>query len=195
MTQAPYVLLIKSNRLFLLGFGIFTLILIGISCATKHSAMFEVESGIDFRKYSTINIARKPLDSADPQVLTLEHVIDDALSNELEEMGYIIRDDSELLILWSLEVQTQLQPGLYNPYNTRWSRQQGVDVYVYHQSEFCIHFIDQAIDRVVWSAQISNIQTGTHDQLSQRLKEVVKSIINSYKKDVGIHKIKNYVSK
>lgn len=173
----------------------FSLLLTMVTCAVKYDIVSDTESDINFRKYKTyaiihdghgFEIGTNPIN---------KQRIDSAIESEVSAIGYEHSEKPDLQISWFIKVDTKLEQGVYNAYYNKWRSPRAIAVYEYQEGSLVIDIVDNETGEVVWHVKVSGNITEEIPNVDQKIKQVVKEIFNSYKKDSGIKKVNAYAIK
>lgn len=171
------------------------LMMVAFSCAVNYEIVSEKEENTNFSKFRSYTIIHDDHGfeiGADP--IYMER-IDQAVTRELEDMGYVETEDPDLLVTWFIKIDTKLEQGIYNAYYSKWRYPRAVDVYEYKEGSLVIDLIDSKNGEVVWHAKVSNKVTEGMPNIESKIKEVVKALFKSYRKDTFTKKIITYAFK
>lgn len=171
------------------------LVLTIMSCAIKYDIISDTEESINFRKYKTYAIIHDDhgFEIGTNPINKLR--IDSAIESEVMAIGYEHSEDPDLQISWFVKVDTKLEQGVYNAYYSKWRSPRAIEVYEYQVGTLVVDIVDSNTGKVVWHVKVSGNITEEIPNVEVKIKEVVKEIFNSYKKDSGINKINAYAIK
>jgi hypothetical protein len=171
------------------------LILTISSCAIKYDIVTDTESNINFKKYKTYAIIHDDHGFELGANFINKQRIDSAIESEIVAIGYEHSEKPDLQISWFIKVDTKLEQGIYNTYYSKWRSPRAIEVYEYQEGSLVIDIVESETGKVVWHGKVSGNITEEVPNVEEKIKQVVKEIFSSYKKDSGIKKINTYAIK
>ena len=145
----------------------------------------QVNPGANFSKYHTfycseclesIDHLRPSYDNADNRRL-----IRDAIQKELENRGYIFKEDQpDLLIEFDLIIEEHIDTVVQRTTNYRYWRGFDEDTYNYKVGTLIINMVDNEEGIVVWQGGAESFLDLDPKQFESKVKKVVKSIFKNY---------------
>ena len=182
------------TRFFKMLLGLFLLMTI-VSCAVKYDLVSDIDSNIDFKKYKTYAIIHDDHGFEIGTNPINKQRIDNAIESEVIAIGYEPSDNPDLQISWFIKVDTKLEKGIYNTYYSQWRSPRAIEVYEYKEGSLVVDIIDRVTGKVVWHVKVSSDISAEIPNVEEKIKQVVKEIFNSYKKDSGVKNVNAYAIK
>jgi len=186
----------KAFRTYIIYLLLLVLWVMGAaSCAFKYDITTEIETDANFDHYTTFTIIHSGHGFEIGTNPIHMQRINSAIEKEFKEIGYEYAEDPDLQIFWFVKIDTKLEQGIYNAYYSKRNHRQAIEIYEYQVGSLVIDIIDALSGKVVWHGIVSaNLNDGIQDA-EIKIKEAVKEVFKSYKKDIGIYERNGYVYK
>lgn len=164
------------------------------SCRTSYKLSSDYERVSDFDSYKTYQILEEKTCYQEVKNPITKQRIEDAIHDNLINLGYTKADDPDILISWYVFVEDKKEVEIYQDYYAWWRYHNHLFVYTYKEGTLVIDIIDRKTNRVFWHGTVSDHIESDIENVKEKIEGAVKAIFDQYKKDSLIYDEEQHAS-